>query len=111
MKLAVRKSTFLSPNLIVKMRPDISLSAAGTRVVMWKKDRQILTMKNQVMKDQPMKDRLRLLDGYNLQISQAKPSDAGVYTCAVALSDRDLKQTQTLDVQCEYGLTMYDAGV
>ncbi|XP_037080199.1 limbic system-associated membrane protein-like [Pollicipes pollicipes] len=38
-------------------------------------------------------------DGYNLQISQARPADADVYTCSVALSDRDLEQTQTLDVQ------------
>ncbi|XP_043245919.1 protein amalgam-like [Amphibalanus amphitrite] len=64
--------------------------------VIWWRQKLALSLRNLVLRDQ---SRLSLLDGYNLQIRQARPSDAGVYTCAVALSDRDLEQTQTLDVQ------------
>ncbi|XP_043245909.1 protein amalgam-like [Amphibalanus amphitrite] len=76
----------------------------GARMVMWKKQRQILTVKSQVFAEQE-RSRLRLVDGFNLQISRATPSDAGVYTCTVALNDRDLEQTQTLDVH--YGPTLH----
>ena len=44
---------------------------------------------------------LRLLDGYNLQIEKTRPSDAGVYTCAVPLDGGYLEQTQTLHVRSD----------
>lgn len=53
----------------------------GTFVLLWRRGINVLTASNiMVTRD----ERVRLIDGYNLEISDLEPQDAGDYVCQIS---------------------------
>lgn len=75
---------------------DISL--ADSYVVAWKRGIAILTAGSVKVTPDP---RVRLVNGFNLQIRDALPTDAGDYICQIATMDpREI--THTVEILGEY---------
>lgn len=54
---------------------------AGNYVLLWRRGINVLTASNiMVTRD----ERVRLIDGYNLEISDLEPQDAGDYVCQIS---------------------------
>lgn len=66
----------------------------GSLVLLWRRGQAVLTAASlMVIRD----DRFRLVDGYNLQITQVGPQDAGDYVCQI--SDRENRdQVHTVEI-------------
>jgi len=71
-----------------------SLFFSGSYVLLWRRGSAVLTASNlMVTRD----SRFRLVDGYNLQISDVMPQDAGDYVCQISEGgDRD--QVHTVEI-------------
>lgn len=71
---------------------------AGNFVLLWRRGTNVLTASNiMVTRD----DRVRLIDGYNLEISDLEPQDAGDYVCQI--SDKiNRDQVHTVEILGEY---------
>lgn len=54
---------------------------AGALVLLWRRGSNVLTA-SQMMVTQD--ERIRLMDGYNLEIAQLEPQDAGDYVCQIS---------------------------
>ena len=69
-------------------------SFAGTYVLLWRRGSSVLTAANlMVTRD----SRFRLVDGYNLEINNVMPQDAGDYVCQISDGDnRD--QIHTVEI-------------
>jgi hypothetical protein len=67
---------------------------AGTYVLLWRRGSAVLTASNlMVTRDL----RFRLVEGYNLQINNVMPQDAGDYVCQISDGDnRD--QIHTVEI-------------
>lgn len=74
------------------------LSLAGNFVLLWRRGTNVLTASNiMVTRD----ERVRLIDGYNLEISDLEPQDAGDYVCQI--SDKiNRDQVHTVEILGEY---------
>lgn len=66
----------------------------GTYVILWRRGSSVLTAGNlMIVRD----SRFRLIDGYNLQIKNVMPQDAGDYVCQISdESNRD--QIHTVEI-------------
>jgi len=71
---------------------------AGSYVLLWRRGSAVLTAANlMVTRD----SRFRLVDGYNLEINNVMPQDAGDYVCQISEGDnRD--QIHTVEILGEY---------
>lgn len=67
---------------------------AGSYVLLWRRGTSVLTAANLMITRDP---RFKLVDGYNLQISDVKIQDAGDYVCQIG--DQESKdQVHTLEI-------------
>lgn len=67
-------------------------------MLLWRRGTNVLTASNiMVTRD----ERVRLIDGYNLEISDLEPQDAGDYVCQI--SDKiNRDQVHTVEILGEY---------
>lgn len=79
-------------------------SLAGNFVLLWRRGTNVLTASNiMVTRD----ERVRLIDGYNLEISDLEPQDAGDYVCQI--SDKiNRDQVHTVEILGEYNRPSVD---
>lgn len=67
---------------------------AGTYVLLWRRGTSVLTASTlMVTRD----SRFRLVDGYNLEISDVMPQDAGDYVCQLA-DQENRDQIHTVEI-------------
>ncbi|ETN63603.1 hypothetical protein AND_004681 [Anopheles darlingi] len=78
-----------------RLRPTKQMSAANrTLVLLWRRGSNVLTA-SQLMVTRD--ERIRLVNGYNLEISELEPQDAGDYVCQI--SDKVNKdQVHTVEI-------------
>lgn len=62
----------------------------GTFVILWRRGNTVITAANLII----IRDsRFRLVDGYNLEISNVMPQDAGDYVCQLSDENKDIIHT------------------
>ena len=68
-----------------------TLLFSGTYVILWRRGSMVITAANlMIIRD----SRFRLVDGFNLEISNVMPQDAGDYVCQISYDEnRDLIHT------------------
>lgn len=78
---------------------------AGALVLLWRRGPNVLTA-SQLMVTQD--ERIRLMDGYNLEITELEPQDAGDYVCQI--SDKVNKdQVHTVEILGKF-VCVYECG-
>lgn len=82
------------------------ISVSGALVLLWRRGPNVLTA-SQLMVTQD--ERIRLMDGYNLEITELEPQDAGDYVCQI--SDKVNKdQVHTVEILGKCGDVRWLAG-
>lgn len=67
---------------------------AGALVLLWRRGMNVLTASSLMVTQD---DRVKLVNGYNLEISELEPQDAGDYVCQI--SDKvNRDQTHTVEI-------------
>lgn len=77
------------------LRPRVLVCvSAGNYVLLWRRGSAVLTAGNlMVTRD----SRFRLVDGYNLEVSDVMPQDAGDYVCQISDS-HNADQIHTVEI-------------
>lgn len=74
-------------------------------MLLWRRGINVLTASNiMVTRD----ERIRLIDGYNLELSDLEPQDAGDYVCQI--SDKvNRDQVHTVEILGKFNNTLFSA--
>ncbi|KAG8231171.1 hypothetical protein J437_LFUL005000 [Ladona fulva] len=80
-------------------------AARGGFVVLWRRGSSVLTASSIMVTRDP---RIRLVDGYNLEVHQVVPQDAGDYVCQISSTD-PIDQVHTVEIlaHARTGLFVY----